>query len=154
MALSGTFSPRGTGAQSGATSLAPSAANSRRASYARARSHLSTANSVSEDRDDSPDSAEARTATKSGSQDSAPSLIDDTDSPELSAISRSITAAESRNELSLERTVTARPSKVPTFENHFTAEELEQAMAQASLRPRRGTVLGPIVVRSDGSIAA
>lgn len=155
-ALSGTFSPGGTGARSAATSLAPSAVNSRRPSYARERSHLSTASSVSEERDESPESTEGRAGAKSNSQDSSPGLIDDTDSPESSAISRSITAAESRNDLanlSLEKTVTAKPAKEPLFDNHFTAEELEQAMAQASLRPRRGTVLGPVIVQADGTVA-
>ena len=159
-AFSGTFSPGGTGARSAATSLAPSAVNSRRPSYSRARSHLSTTNSVSEERDESPDGAEERTGLKSNSQDSSPSLVtDNTDSPEsIGIISRSITAADSRNDLtmtaslSLEQTVTAKP-KPPQYENHFTAEELEQAMAQASLRPRRGTVLGPVIVQPDGITA-
>lgn len=153
-AISGTFSPRGTGARSAATSLAPSAVNSRRPSYARERSHLSTANSVSEDPDDSPEDSTEQSGAKSNSQDSSPGLIsDDTDSPESSAISRSITAADSRNDLtslSLEKTVTAKPAKEAQFDNHFTAEELEQAMTQASLRPRRGTVLGPVILQPAG----
>lgn len=170
-AFSGTFSPGGTGARSAATSLAPSAVNSRRPSYAHVRSHLSTANSVSEDRDsdsdnDNDSTRDQTTGIKSNSQDSSPSLIPDdtdTDSPvSTNGISRSMTAADSsRNDLtatmslSLQKTVTAKPTraKEPQYENHFTAEELEQAMAQASLRPRRGTVLGPVIVQPEGITA-
>lgn len=159
-AFSGTFSPYGTGSRSAAASASPSIANSRRPSYAHTRSHLSTTNnSVSEEspeRADSPDTIPA--PVKNNSQDSSPSLTtDDTDSPESVGISRSITAAESRNELynlDLEKTATAKPSgKVPGYENHFTAEELEHAMSQASLRPRRGTVLGPVIVQPEGIAA-
>lgn len=146
-ALSGTFSPGGTNAQSAAAS----AANSRRPSYARARSQLSTANSISEERSDSPDSDKTR--TKNNSQDSSPSLTtDDTESPESDEISRTITAADSRADvptLTLEKTVTAGASSQLQYEQHFSAEELEKAMAQATMRPRRGTVVAPVIVQPE-----
>ncbi|ETN46841.1 uncharacterized protein HMPREF1541_01030 [Cyphellophora europaea CBS 101466] len=150
-ALSGTFSPGGTNARSAAASAAASAATSRRPSFARARSQLSTANSISEERDDSPDSG--RTRTKNRSQDSSPSLVTDhTNSPEFDEISRAITAADSRADvpvLTLEKTVTAGLGQ-PQYDTHFSPEDLEKAMTRATLRPRRGTVVVPVIIQPGG----
>ena len=147
-ALSGTFSPGGTNAQSAAAS----AANSRRPSYARARSQLSTSNSISEERSDSPDSN--KTCTKNNSHDSSPSLTnDDTESPQSDEISRAITASDSRADtlpnLTLQKTITAGGPSELQYEQHFSAEELEKAMTQATLRPRRGTVVAPVIMQPE-----
>lgn len=149
-ALSGTFSPGGTNAQSAATS----AANSRRPSFARARSQLSTANSISEERSDSPDSNKTL-SRKNHSHDSAPSLVtetDATDSPQSDEISRAVTAADSLPNLTLQKTVTAGTAELQ-YEQHFSAEELEKAMTQATLRPRRGTVVAPVIIQPEGLAA-
>ena len=46
-------------------------------------------------------------------------------------------------QITLQKTVTARPSS-PTS-SPFTREELEQAMSRATMRPRRGTVMAPAI---------
>lgn len=176
-ALSGTFSPGGTNAQSAAVS----AANSRRPSYSYTpahRSHLSTAaNSISEEttqRSASPagsDKTTGRNSTgitnKNHSHDSSPSLAtDDTESPASDEISRAITAADSRADtlpnLTLQKTITSgfggghaseELQQQLQYEHHFSAEELEKAMTRAALRPRRGTVVAPIVIQPE-SLAA
>lgn len=158
-ALSGTFSPGGTNARSAAASAAASAANSRRPSYARERSHLFTSatNDDDEQRSNSTDSNKTTSATpnKNNSQDSSPSLVtDDTDSPTTTGdISRSITAAESRADipgLTLTKTITAGGDDADLqqqYDQHFSAEELEKAMTRATLRPRRGTVVAPVIIQ-------
>jgi hypothetical protein len=162
-AFSGTFSPRGTNAQSTAPSAAasasPSTAVSRRPSYAREPSHLSTTSSVP----DSPtEDGAARARSKNNSQGSSgssesasPSLITDaTDSPQSDGISRILTANTlSRAELplsmslELEKTSTAKQEKELQYDSHFSPEDLERAMTQATLRPRRGTVVAMGVVQ-------
>lgn len=161
-AFSGTFSPRGTNAQSAATSAspsaAPSAANSRRPSYSRARSNLSTANSITDESDDTVPASKKNSQGSQGSAGSAgssPSLTTDaTDSPRSDGISRTLTAATdlSRAEpmsYALDRTETAKPTD-PQYDTYFSPEELEKAMTQATLRPRRGTVIVPVIVQSEG----
>jgi hypothetical protein len=161
LALSGTFSPGGSNARSAAASADASAANSRRPSYARARSHLNEATNTDDEdpeRSESSDSNKTTsgTANKSGSQDSSPSLTTDaTDSPiSTQDISRSITAADSRVDipgLTLTKTITAGDPDLlqQQYDQHFSAEELEKAMTRATLRPRRGTVVAPLIIQPE-----
>lgn len=174
-ALSGHYSPGGTNARSAAAS----AANSRRPSYQRTRSHLNESsnnddNEPGPERSDSPDSdktaAGTSTTNKNNSQDSSPSLTtDDTDSPQSTLdISRSITAADSRSDipipgLTLTKTTTvsggvttdlllsssqqSQQQQQMQYDQHFSAEELEKAMTRATLRPRRGTVVAPVIIQ-------
>ena len=46
-------------------------------------------------------------------------------------------------EITLQKTVTARPSSPSS--SPFTMGELEQAMSRATMRPRRGTVIAPVI---------
>jgi hypothetical protein len=157
-ALSGTFSPGGSHARSAAASAAASAANSRRPSYSRTRSRLSTTTGNDEEgeRSDSTDSTKTTSGrpNKSNSQDSSPSLATDlSDSPNSTVdISRSITAADSRVDipgLTLTKTISIGgvDELQQQFDQHFSAEDLEKAMTRATLRPRRGTVVAPVVIQ-------
>jgi hypothetical protein len=159
-AFSGTFSPRGTNAQSAAPSASPSAAPSttvsRRPSYSRERSHLSTTSSViDEATTDSPPKSKNNSHGSQGSSGSSesvsPSLITDvTDSPQSDGISRVLTANTlSLAELSLEKTTTAKPAPDLQYDSHFSPEDLERAMTQATLRPRRGTVIAPVIIQPE-----
>lgn len=123
-ALSGTFSPGGTKSQSRRGSWIPGA--------------KSALNSTGPDKEDEKDDGNLRRKSVASAGAPEEDTLDEEDD----------TLVNNSNDgnipqITLQKTVTARPSS-PTS-GTFTMEELEQAMSRATMRPRRGTVIAPVI---------
>lgn len=123
-ALSGTFSPGGTKSQSRRGSWIPGA-----------KSALGPMGLDNEDEKDDQVLSRKSVASAGVPKEGTVDEEDDT------LVSNSNDA--NIPQITLQKTVTARPSS-PTS-SPFTMEELEQAMSRATMRPRRGTVIAPVI---------
>ena len=123
-ALSGTFSPGGTGSQSRRGSCIPGATN--------ALGSMRLGNA-----DDQDDQLLRRKSVASVGVQKEETVDEENDTLVNNSTDANIP------QITLQKTVTHRPSS-PTS-SPFTREELEQAMSKATMRPRRGTVNAPVV---------